>query len=68
MENPNVNKSVAPVQKLELSQDWDKVFPLSDIVLHKNKGCTVHSMRPAPPYYLKLLPFFIFEKMMAIVF
>ena len=36
MENPNVNKSVAPVQKLELSQDWDKVFPLSDKVEHKN--------------------------------
>ena len=30
MDNPNINTSLAPVAKLELTQDWDKVFPLSD--------------------------------------
>ena len=35
MDNPNINKSLAPVAKLELTQDWDKVFPLSDKVDHK---------------------------------
>lgn len=35
MNNPNTNTSLAPVEKLELTQDWDKVFPQSDKVDHK---------------------------------
>lgn len=32
--NPNTNTSLAPVEKLELTQEWDKVFPKSDKVEH----------------------------------
>lgn len=35
MENPNTNTSLAPVQELELTQEWDKVFPKSDRVNHR---------------------------------
>ncbi|MCM1504504.1 MAG: alpha/beta hydrolase [Muribaculum sp.] len=35
MNNPNTNTSLAPVEKLELTQEWDKVFPKSDKVDHK---------------------------------
>lgn len=35
MNNPNVNTSLAPVEKLELTREWDKVFPKSDKVDHK---------------------------------
>lgn len=35
MNNPNTNTSLAPVEKLELTQVWDKVFPKSDKVDHK---------------------------------
>lgn len=35
MNNPNVNLSVAPVEQLTLTQEWDKVFPKSDKVDHK---------------------------------
>lgn len=35
MVDPNTNKSFAPVEKLELTQEWDKVFPKSDKVDHK---------------------------------
>ena len=38
MDNPHINKSLGPVEKLELTQDWDKVFPLSDKVNHKKGG------------------------------
>ena len=34
MNNPNTNTSLAPVEKLELTQNWDKVFPESDKVDH----------------------------------
>lgn len=34
MNDPNTNKSLAPVEKLELTQQWDKVFPKSDKVEH----------------------------------
>lgn len=34
MYNMNTNTSLAPVKKLELTQDWDKVFPKSDKVDH----------------------------------
>lgn len=34
MYNMNTNTSLAPVEKLELTQDWDKVFPKSDKVDH----------------------------------
>lgn len=34
MNNLNTNTSMAPVEKLELTQDWDKVFPKSDKVDH----------------------------------
>lgn len=27
MDNPNTNLSVAPVEQLNLTQEWDKVFP-----------------------------------------
>lgn len=32
--NQNTDTSLAPVETLELTQDWDKVFPLSDKVDH----------------------------------
>ncbi len=35
MINPNTNTSMAPVQTLELTQEWDKVFPKSDKVEHR---------------------------------
>lgn len=34
MNNPNTNTSFAPVEKTELTQEWDKVFPKSDKVEH----------------------------------
>lgn len=34
MNNPNTNTSLAPVEDLELTQQWDKVFPKSDKVDH----------------------------------
>ncbi len=34
MNNLNTNTSLAPVEKLELAQEWDKVFPESDKVNH----------------------------------
>lgn len=34
MDNINADTSFAPVEKLELTQDWDKVFPKSDNVDH----------------------------------
>lgn len=35
MNNPNTNRSVAPVEQLTLTEEWDKVFPKSDKVYHK---------------------------------
>lgn len=35
MNNPNTNMSLAPVENLELTQQWDKVFPKSDKVDHR---------------------------------
>lgn len=35
MNNMNINTSFAPVENLELTQQWDKVFPKSDLVDHK---------------------------------
>ena len=35
IENPNLNTSLAPIEKLDLTRDWDKVFPKSDKVYHK---------------------------------
>ncbi|MCH5215148.1 MAG: alpha/beta hydrolase, partial [Muribaculaceae bacterium] len=35
MNNPNTNRSLAPVENLQLTQEWDKVFPKSDKVDHK---------------------------------
>lgn len=35
MNNPNVNTSLAPVEVLTLTQQWDKVYPKSDKVDHK---------------------------------
>ena len=35
MDKPDINISLAPVEKLELTQEWDKVFPLSDKVDHR---------------------------------
>ncbi|MDE5555352.1 MAG: alpha/beta hydrolase, partial [Muribaculaceae bacterium] len=35
MNNPNLNTSLAPVEQLALTQEWDKVFPKSDKVDHK---------------------------------
>ncbi|MCM1033983.1 MAG: alpha/beta hydrolase [Odoribacter sp.] len=32
--NPNTDTSLAPVEQLELTQEWDKVFPKSDKVDH----------------------------------
>ncbi len=34
MNNVNTNRSLAPVERLELTQEWDKVFPESDKVEH----------------------------------
>ena len=34
MINQNTNTSLAPLQELELTQEWDKVFPKSDKVNH----------------------------------
>lgn len=34
MYNKNTDTSLAPVEKMELTQDWDKVFPKSDKVDH----------------------------------
>ena len=33
--NPNLNKSVAPMEQLTMTQEWDKVFPKSENVNHK---------------------------------
>lgn len=33
--NPNTNTSLAPIEQLELTQEWDKVFPQSDKVDHR---------------------------------
>ena len=35
MKNPNTDTSLAPVENLQLTQEWDKVFPKSDKVDHK---------------------------------
>ena len=35
MNNPNTNTSLAPVEQLQLTQEWDKVFPASDKVDHR---------------------------------
>lgn len=35
MVNPNTNTSLAPVEQLTLTQEWDKVFPKSDKVDHR---------------------------------
>ena len=35
MNNPNTNQSVAPVEQLNLTQEWDKVFPKSEKIDHK---------------------------------
>ena len=35
MNNPNTNMSLAPIEQLELTQEWDKVFPKSDKVDHR---------------------------------
>ena len=35
MHNSNSNRSVAPVEQLTLTQEWDKVFPESDKVNHR---------------------------------
>jgi len=34
MNNPNADKSLAPVEQLQLTQDWDKTFPKSEKVDH----------------------------------
>lgn len=34
MNNPNTNTSAAPMEKLELTEEWDKVFAKSDMVDH----------------------------------
>lgn len=36
--NPNTNTSFAPVESLELTQEWDKVFPKSE-KSRSFKGC-----------------------------
>lgn len=41
MENMNTDTSLAPVEKLNLTQEWDKVFPKSDKVDH-SKVCFVN--------------------------
>lgn len=33
--NPNLNKSVAPMEQLTMTLEWDKVFPKSENVNHK---------------------------------
>ena len=33
--NPNLNQSLAPVEQLTLTQEWDKVFPKSEKVDHR---------------------------------
>lgn len=35
MNNPNTNRNQAPMEKLVLTEEWDKVFPKSDEVNHK---------------------------------
>lgn len=35
MINPNTNTSIAPIEQLELTQEWDKTFPQSDKVDHR---------------------------------
>ena len=35
MYNPDTNTAIAPVEKLTLTHEWDKVFPKSDKVDHK---------------------------------
>lgn len=35
MNNMNTNKSVAPVEQLTITDEWDKVFPKSDKVEHR---------------------------------
>lgn len=35
MNNPNIDKSLAPVEQLQLTQHWDKTFPKSDKVEHR---------------------------------
>lgn len=35
MKDANKNKTLAPVEKLELTEEWDKVFPKMDNVDHK---------------------------------
>lgn len=35
MNNPNTDKSLAPVEQLQLTQDWDKTFPKSEKVDHR---------------------------------
>lgn len=35
MNNPNINVSLAPQEKLELTQEWDKVFPENENVEHR---------------------------------
>lgn len=34
MNNPNTNTAIAPVEQLQLTQEWDKTFPKSDKVDH----------------------------------
>lgn len=34
MDNPNTNTSLAPLEQLQLTQEWDKTFPQSDKVDH----------------------------------
>ena len=35
MNNPNTNLSIAPIEQLNLTQEWDKVFPKSGKVDHR---------------------------------
>lgn len=35
MDNPNLNTSIAPVEQLVLTREWDKTFPQSDKVDHR---------------------------------
>ena len=35
IDNPNLNTSLAPLENINLTQEWDKVFPKSDKVDHK---------------------------------
>lgn len=35
MNNPNTDTSLAPVEQLQLTQEWDKTFPKSDKVEHR---------------------------------